>query len=86
MKPSWATFIGLIAAFCTTWAFLPQVIKTIKSRDTKAISLSMYVIFTTGVFLWLIYGIMIRDIPIIVANIVTFILSAIVLTLKFKHK
>ena len=86
MKFEWTTFIGLIAAFCTTWAFLPQVLKTIKSRDTKAISLSMYIILTFGVFLWLLYGIIIGDLPLIIANSITFFLSTIVLVFKIKYK
>ena len=86
MNFSWISIIGLLAAFCTTWAFLPQVIKIIRSRDTKAISLSMYSIFFTGILLWLIYGLIIKDIPLIAANGITFILSGIVLILKIKYK
>ncbi|MFP4001757.1 MAG: SemiSWEET transporter [Candidatus Natronoplasma sp.] len=73
------TLIGLTAATCTTVSFLPQAIKVIKTRDTRSLSLPMYVIFTTGVLLWLTYGISIRDIPVIAANSVTSLFSSIIL-------
>ncbi len=73
------TIIGLTAAACTTISFLPQAIKVIKTRDTKSLSLPMYMIFTTGVLLWLIYGLLVRDIPMIAANTITSVFSAIIL-------
>ena len=81
----WMTLIGLAAAVCTTIAFLPQAVKSLKTKQTKDISLPMYVIFTTGVFLWLVYGIIISDIPLILANGITLILAGMILTLKIKH-
>jgi len=78
--------LGYIAAFLTTAAFLPQTIKTIKSRDTTSISLAMYVMFTTGIVLWLAYGILIESMPMIIANIITFVLSATILLLKLTEK
>ncbi len=78
--------LGYIAAFLTTAAFLPQTIKTIKSRDTASISLAMYVMFTTGIVLWLSYGILIESMPMIIANIITFVLSATILLLKLTEK
>jgi len=80
------TIIGLIAAVCTTASFLPQAIQTIKTKDTKGISLSMYTLFTVGTILWLVYGILSTSYPIIVANIVTVILALIILTYKIKYK
>lgn len=80
------TLLGLCAAGCTTIAFLPQVIKTIRTRRTNDISLWMYFIFVLGILLWLIYGVLIRDIPLIAANTVTFLLAGIVLFLKLKYK
>lgn len=68
-------FLGFTAAFCTTVSFLPQAIKVIKTRDTAALSLWMYVIFTVGVGLWLLYGIAKSDKAIIVANVVTLALA-----------
>lgn len=80
------TIIGLAAATCTTIAFLPQAIKVIKTKQTKDLSLGMYFTFTTGVFLWLVYGIMISDFPIIVANAVTLLFASVILLMKLKYK
>lgn len=82
---SWITIIGLIAGICTTFAFVPQVIKTIKIKETKDISLLMYIIITTGILLWVIYGILIKDFPVILANSISFILATIILILKIKN-
>ena len=79
-------FIGIAAAICTTGAFVPQAWKTIKSKDTSSISLEMYLIFTLGVLLWLVYGILIDDFPIIAANTVTFALAFTILCFKLKYK
>lgn len=76
--------IGSVAAFLTTIAFLPQVVHVMRTRDTRAISLWMYCIFTTGVALWLVYGLMIGSWPIIVGNIVTITLASIILVMKLK--
>lgn len=77
--------IGLAAAACTTISFVPQVLKTIKTRETKDISLSMYLIFTAGIIFWLIYGILIGDLPIILANSITGVLTSTVLIMKIKN-
>ncbi|MBK8970844.1 MAG: SemiSWEET transporter [Hahellaceae bacterium] len=77
--------IGSIAAVMTTLAFLPQVLHILKSRDTRGISGTMYSIFTSGVFLWLIYGCLIGSWPVIIANALTFVLAAIILLLKLRH-
>lgn len=78
--------IGLLAATCTTVSFVPQAVKLIKTKDTKGISFLMYLIFTIGIFLWLLYGIFIKDLPIIVANSITFALAFTILSLKVKYK
>jgi MtN3 and saliva related transmembrane protein len=77
--------VGLVAALLTTVAFLPQVIHTIRTRSTHDISLRMYSLYTVGIFLWLIYGLLLHDMPLIVANIVTFVLSGTILGLKLRH-
>ena len=82
---NWILLIGLVAAISTTISFVPQVIKTIKTRATKDISFLMYAILTTGLLLWLIYGIIIKDIPIILANAISFSLAITVLIFKVKH-
>ena len=79
-------YIGFFAAFCTTVAFLPQAIKVYKSKSTKDISLSMFLIFTIGVLSWLIYGLIISDLPVILANAITLILSSIILFYKIRFK
>ena len=80
------TYIGFFAAFCTTIAFLPQAIKVYKTKSTKDISLYMFLIFTIGVLSWLIYGLVINDLPIILANAVTLVLSFFILIYKIKFK
>ena len=77
--------IGYIAAFLTTASFLPQAFKTLKTRDTSGISLLMYLMFTIGVGLWLIYGILIQNRIIIFANLITFILAGLVLSVKIRN-
>lgn len=79
------TIIGFIAASLTTIAFLPQVIQTWKTKSAKDISLKMYVILGTGMFLWFLYGIMLLSWPVIVANAIAFILSLIILIFKVKY-
>lgn len=74
--------VGFIAAFCTTIAFLPQAIRTFRTKNTNGISLSMYSIFVLGVIMWLVYGILLNDIPLIIANSVTLALSASILVMK----
>ena len=77
---------GYVAATLTTLAFLPQTLKTIRTRDTRAISLGMYVVFTIGVVFWLAYGIVLHSWPMIIANIVTLGLSATILGLKLRYR
>ena len=76
---------GYVAATLTTLAFVPQAVKTIRSRDTRSISLGMYVVFTIGIGFWLLYGIALDSLPMIVSNIITFALSATILALKIRH-
>jgi len=78
-------WLGYVAAVLTTMSFLPQAIKTIRSKDTRGISLGMYAVFTVGVAFWLGYGIVLQSWPMIVSNIVTFALSTTILALKLRH-
>ena len=80
------TIIGLIAAVCTTISFLPQALQTIKTKDTKGISLSMYSLFTGGTLLWLIFGVMSTNYPIMIANGITLILALTILSYKIRYK
>jgi MtN3 and saliva related transmembrane protein len=75
---------GYVAATLTTVAFLPQAIKTVRTKDTRAISLRMYVVFTAGVAMWLVYGIVLHSWPMILANIVTLGLSGTILAMKMR--
>lgn len=76
--------IGAAAAILTTLSFLPQAIKVVRTRETEAISLAMYALFTMGVMLWGIYGLMTWQWSIIIANGITVILAATILTLKLQ--
>ncbi|RYD97147.1 MAG: glutathione synthetase [Sphingomonadales bacterium] len=77
-----AEIIGGAAAFLTTASFLPQAAKIVRTRETHAISLTMYAMFTAGILCWGIYGVMTMQWSIIIANIITFVLASIILTIK----
>ena len=76
--------IGGVAAVLTTIAFLPQVIKSWRSRSTRDVSLGMFLILNTGIVLWLIYGLILESRPLIYANTVTLILTGTILVLKLR--
>ena len=78
-------WVGFLAAACTTLSFVPQAVKTIRTRDTSGISLLMYVVFTLGIAGWFGYGLFLRSWPMIVSNAVTFLLAATILRLKLKY-
>jgi len=78
--------LGLAAGSLTTLSFLPQVIKTWKTKSAKDLSLVMFLLFCLGVALWLAYGILVSDMPVIIANAVTLVLSSIILFFKFRFK
>jgi MtN3 and saliva related transmembrane protein len=77
--------IGFAAASATTIAFLPQVIRTWKTRSTKDISLGMFGLYAAGIFLWLVYGLLLNDGPLIWSNAITLVLTLIILGFKLKH-
>ena len=76
--------IGIIAAFLTTIAFIPQVYKVVKSNRTDGLSKTTFSIFTTGVFLWLIYGFLKNSFSMIIGNGITLILALIILSYLIK--
>jgi MtN3 and saliva related transmembrane protein len=82
MSTEW---FGYAAAILTTGSFIPQAIKTLRSRNTAGISLAMYVVFTIGVALWLVYGVYLVSWPMIFANTVTLLLSVSILILKLRY-
>lgn len=80
------TLLGLVAAVCTTLSFLPQAIKTITTKHTQDLSLGMYAVLTTGVLLWFIYGILIKDVPVMLANGITLMFTGTILILIIKYR
>ncbi|WP_437550437.1 SemiSWEET transporter [Sorangium sp. So ce367] len=85
MTPAAVTTLGLVAATLTTISFLPQVLRTLRTRDTRSISVGMYAAFVAGVGLWLVYGVLTQDVPIVVANAITLVLSGTVFLLKLRY-
>jgi MtN3 and saliva related transmembrane protein len=81
-----ADLLGYAAAALTTGSFIPQVIKIVKTRQTKDISLGMYMMFIIGVLCWGSYGLMIKSYPVIIANSVGLVLNAIIIFYKLKYK
>lgn len=79
-------FIGLLAAVLTTAAFVPQAILTIRTRSTKDLSLPTYALLSIGTLLWLTYGLLIRDMPLILANAITATLASTILYFKLIEK
>lgn len=77
--------IGSVAAVCTTIAFLPQLIRVWRRKSADDISLSMFLLFSSGVALWLVYGLRIASFPIIAANAVTLALALAILVLKLRY-
>ncbi len=84
MSRSFIDFAGFAAAFCTTTAFVPQLARILRRRSAEDISLPMFLLFSLGVLLWLIYGIAVRSWPVIVSNAATLGLSLAILILKLR--
>jgi MtN3 and saliva related transmembrane protein len=79
------TAIGLVAAFLTTSALIPQALRAWRTRSTGDLSLPAYLAYVTGIALWLIYGLILRDPPLIFANAVSLMLGLAILGLKLRH-
>jgi MtN3 and saliva related transmembrane protein len=86
MEINYITTLGLAAGLLTTIAYLPQVIKTWKSKSAQDLSWSMLIVLCIGIVLWLVYGFSVQDIPVIAANILTLVLVSIILVLKIRYK
>jgi MtN3 and saliva related transmembrane protein len=82
---SGVALLGFLAAGCTTLAFLPQVLKTWRTRSTGDISLGMFAVMTIGIVLWIIYAVIRSDLPLFAANAVTLCLAIAILVLKLRH-
>jgi MtN3 and saliva related transmembrane protein len=80
-----ADAIGFLAGALTTIAFVPQALKMYTTKSGKDVSARMLLIFSAGIILWLIYGIMIESLPVILANVVTLILSGTIIALKIRY-
>ena len=85
LEPQQIELIGYCAACLTTMAFLPQAIHSWRTRNLSGVSLGMYSLFTIGVGLWLVYGLIIEKWPLILANALTFALALSILVLKIHH-
>jgi MtN3 and saliva related transmembrane protein len=83
ISPTW---IGMAAALLTTAAFAPQAIQAWRSRSTRDVSLAMFSMMVAGIALWLVYGILIDDLPLILANTVTLVLAAAILIAKIRFR
>lgn len=86
METDYITLLGITAGVLTTIAYLPQLIKTWQSKSAGDISWSMLIILCIGIILWLVYGVLVHDLPILLANIVTFILASVILVLKIRYR
>jgi MtN3 and saliva related transmembrane protein len=82
----YVTLIGLTAAALTVIAFFPQLMKVWKTKSTRDISLGMFSIFSFAVFLWFVYGLLINNLPVIIANFLVFVQAFIILVFKLKYK
>ncbi len=78
--------IGYIAACLSTFSFIPQALKTFRTKDVSGISLAMYGCFTAGVALWLVYGILLSAWPIVIANVITLSLALSIFIMKLKYR
>ena len=78
--------LGLVAAFCTTAALFPQLVKVYRTKSTKDISAPMFALTSTGVLLWFIYGMYMNNFPIIAANSLAFVQALVILAFKLKYK
>ena len=82
MNTIYIEFFGFFAAILTTLAFIPQLIKTLKTKTAEDVSLTTLIMFLTGVASWIIYGIQISSKPILIANVITFLLNFLILVFK----
>jgi len=80
-----AFWLGSVAGTLCTVSFVPQVLRIAKNRDSRDISLVTFVMFSCGVFIWLVYGIYIKEWPVIIANAVTLVLALAILAMKIKY-
>ncbi|MFA6362342.1 SemiSWEET family sugar transporter [Methanoregula sp.] len=80
------TVIGFIAGAFTTLAFVPQVVRSLKLKETKDLSLAMLAIFFTGFVLWIVYGFWTESLPVIVANVASLFLLIVLIGIKLRYR
>jgi MtN3 and saliva related transmembrane protein len=85
-QPYWVDLLGYVAAFCTTIAFVPQVLLVWRRRSAEGVSTLMYIVLTAGIALWLTYGVLLQSWPIVIANVITLGLALAVLAMKWKFR
>ncbi|HET8886356.1 MAG TPA: SemiSWEET transporter [Salinimicrobium sp.] len=81
----WTNILGLTAGLCTTVAVVPQLIKAYKTKEAEDVSLKMFLVLLTGLSLWVVYGIIKKDFPIIITNSIAVILNSLMLYFIFKY-
>ena len=82
----YVTVIGLIAGALTTISFFPQVLQIHRTKQTKDLSLPMFIILTIGIFLWLIYGILSKTLPVVMSNTIAFVFCSYIVIMKIKYR
>jgi len=82
----WVAYIGSLAAACTTLCWVPQALKIIREKQTRGISLITQAVFTVGLALWLIYGILLTNWPLMISNAVTLVFALLILILKVRYR
>ena len=85
-KGGFITALGLVAGTLTTLSFLPQLVKAWKTRSTHDISFGMLALFSAGLVLWIIYGVIVTDVPVIAANSLTLLFVGLILALKLRYR
>ncbi len=85
MTRAFVETIGFIAGICTTLSFIPQIVKILKTSKTRDISFVMYAVLTMGIFLWMVYGILLGELPLIIANGISFMFCLAILTMKLVY-
>lgn len=85
-QPGFVTVLGLVAGTLTTLSFLPQLLKAWKSRSTHDISIGMFSLLAVGITLWIVYGVVTSDLPVVVANSVTLVFVGLILALKLRYR
>lgn len=84
LSANFSNIIGIIAGIITTSALVPQALKIYKTRSAKDISLAMFIFLAIGVFLWFVYGILIKETPVILANLVSLLLISSIIFMKIR--